>query len=134
MPALGLLVTYWKPLALLAAVAALMVYRTVIIHERDSARAQVVAMTSQLADFKAAELACEAAVARQNQAVDALKASAEQAVAAARTRETSLAAAAATADARENQRADELMKSPVAADCAGAIRWANAEAAALVKW
>ncbi len=133
MPALGLL-TYWKPLALLAAFAALMVYRTVIIHERDSARAQVAAMTSQLADFKAAEAACEAAVVRQNQAVDALKLSAERAVVAAHTRETSLAAAAASADARENQRADELMRSPVAPDCAGAIRWANAQASALSKW
>ena len=51
MPAIPLmLLTYWKPLVLSIAIAALFVYRGVLIHQRDSARAGLAATQSQLAD------------------------------------------------------------------------------------
>ena len=135
MPAIPvLLLTYWKPLALSIAIAALVLYRGVLIHQRDSARASLAAIQPQLADFKSAEAACESAVARQNDAVASLKAAADLAAASAQTREANVTAAATATDVQETQHAAEIVHAPVAAGCAAAIQWSNAEAASLSKW
>lgn len=135
MPAIPvLLLTYWKPIALSLAIVALFVYRGMLIHQRDSARSSLAAVQSQLADFKSAEAACESAVARQNDAVAGLKAAADLAAATAQTRQANVTEAATAADGRETRHAAEIVNAPVAAGCAAAIKWSNAEAASLSKW
>jgi hypothetical protein len=133
MPAL-LIANYWKPIAIAVAIAALLAYRAVLVHQRDAARAATATLTAQVADLKSAELACENAVARQNAAVSALAASAARETAAAQTREANVAAAASSAATAEATRAAAIETAPIAADCAGAIKWANAQAADLGKW
>jgi hypothetical protein len=133
MPALAL-ISYWKPVAIGLALAALLVYRAVLVHQRDSAVAEVASMTAQVADLKSAEAACAAAVARQNQAVAAMKAAADNAAAAAQTRQANVAAAAAASSSEEARRAAAIERAPIAADCAGAIRWGNEQAQELGKW
>jgi hypothetical protein len=133
MPALMLL-NYWKPAALALAIAAMLIYRTVLIHQRDSAIAATAAMTAQVADLKSAQLACEDAVARQNAAVGAIAAAAARESAAAQTREANIAAAASSAVTAEARRAAAIESAPIASDCAGAIKWANAQSVELGKW
>ncbi len=133
MPAL-LIANYWKPIAIAVAIAAIFAYRAVIVHQRDAAIASAAALTAQVADLQSAEAACEAAVARQNAAVNALADSAARESAAAQTREANVAAAAASTATAEARRAAALETAPIASDCAGAIKWANAQAADLGKW
>src|SRR5271163_712734 len=133
MPAL-MLANYWKPAALALALAAILIYRAVLIHQRDAAVAATAAMTAQVADLKSAEAACEDAVARQNAAVSAMAAAAARESAAAQTREANVAASAASAATAESRRAAAIQTAPIASDCAGAIKWANAQAGELGKW
>jgi hypothetical protein len=133
MPAL-LIANYWKPIAIAVAIAALLGYRAVLVYQRDAARAATAAMTAQVADLKSANAACEDAVARQNAAVSALAASAARKTAAAQTREANAYAAASSAASAEARRADAIQTAPIASDCAGAIKWANAQAAELGRW
>jgi hypothetical protein len=128
------LLTYWKPIAIALAFAGLLVYRGVLVHERNSAVARVATMTAQVADLKSAEAACEAAVARQNQAVAAMKSAADEAAAAARTRQANVAAAAVASASAESGRAKAIESAPIAADCAGAIKWGNEQAKELGQW
>ena len=135
MPALGMLVlTYWKPVALAIAITAMLAYRAVLVHQRDTAQANAATMAAQLDGWKAAEAACEDAVARQNRQVAAIKAEADRAAAAAETRQAGVASAAAVSAAEEGRRAVEIARAPVATDCAGAIRWGNAQANQLGRW
>jgi hypothetical protein len=135
MPAIGMLaLTYWKPIAFAIAITAALAYRGVLVHQRDSAQATVATMAAQLDGLKAAEAACEDAVARQNQAVAAIKANAERAAAAAASHQANVASAAAISAAEEDRRAAAMAREPVATDCAGAIRWGNAQARELGKW
>jgi hypothetical protein len=133
MPAL-LIANYWKPIALAVLIAASLAYRAVIVHQRDAARAATAALTAQVADLKSAEAACEDAVAQQNAAVSALAASAARETAAAQTREANVYAAASSAASAEARRAAAIQTAPIASDCAGAIKWANAQAGELGKW
>ncbi len=133
MPALMML-SYWKPVAIALALAGLLVYRAVRVHQRDAAVAEVATMTAQFADLKSAEAACEAAVAQQNAAVAALKAAADNAAAAAQTRQANVAAAAAASASEEERRAAAIEDAPIAPDCAGAIKWGNEQAQELGKW
>ena len=127
MPAL-LIANYWKPIAIVVALAAALAYRGLLIHQRDAARAETASISVQLADWKISEAACESAVARQNQAVNAI------AAAAAKTREANLAASAAATASDEARRANAILSTPIANDCASAIKWANAQAGELSKW
>jgi hypothetical protein len=132
MPAL--LFANWKPIVLAVVLLGAFAYRATLLHQRDAARAESAAMAIEVADLKSAEAACQAAVARQNDAVNGLKLAAETAVAAAASRTANLASAANLEQSREEARAAEVVRAPIAADCAGAIRWANGQAPALGKW
>lgn len=135
MPVLGMvLLTYWKPIALTIVITAALAYRAVLVHQRDSARTTVASMTAQVDGLKSAEAACESAVARQNQAVAEIKAAAEREAAAAQTRQANVAAQAAVSASDESRRAAAIAKAPIAADCAGAIKWGNAQANQPSKW
>src|SRR5713101_8025769 len=133
MPAL-MLANYWKPIAIAVAIAAALAYRGLLIHQRDAARVETASMTAQVADLKSAEAACEDAVARQNTAVNVIAAAAARESAAAETRQANVAAAAAAAASEEARRAAAIQSAPIASDCAGAIKWANAQAGELGKW
>jgi len=133
MPAL-LIANYWKPIAIAVALAAALAYRGLLIHQRDAARAETASISVQLADWKISEAACESAVARQNLAVNAIAASAARESAAAKTREANVAASAAATASDEARRANAILTTPIANDCASAIKWANAQAGELGKW
>jgi len=132
-PAL-LIANYWKPIAIAVALAAVFAYRAVLIHQRDSAIAASATLTAQVADLKSANAAYEDAVARQNAAVGAMAASAARESALAQTREASVAASASAAADAEARRAAAIQTAPIASDCAGAIKWANAQGGELGKW
>ena len=129
-----ILAEYWKPLALIALVAAALIYRTVIVKERDAARAQVAAITAQAQQLKAADDECVAAVGRQNAAVEKLQSDEEMALKAAETREANVVADAETRAAQAKTTADALAHAKLGAGCAAAIKWANQQAPALGKW
>ena len=133
MPAL-LIANYWKPIAIAVAIAAVLCYRAALIHQRDAARAETASIALQLADWKISEAACEDAVARQNLAVNAIAASAARESAAAKTREDNIAASAAAIASDQARRATAILSAPIASDCEGAIKWANAQAPELSRW
>jgi len=134
MPAIGLILANWKPIAIALALLGVVAYRGVLVHQRNSARAQAAALVTQIADLKGAEAACEAAVSQQNQRVLAMRSAAERLAAATATREANVSSAAALSVARESERATQTLHAPIAADCAGAIKWGNAQAGELGKW
>ncbi|HVA81519.1 MAG TPA: hypothetical protein VNF29_11395, partial [Candidatus Binataceae bacterium] len=77
MPALlGLLGASWRPLAILAVLGTVALGATVLIHERNAARAHAAALETDLAAARASVAACQGAVAQQNAAVAALRAAA----------------------------------------------------------
>lgn len=129
-----MLANYWKPIAIAVALAAMFAYRALLIHQRDAARSETASLSMQVADLKSAEAACEGAVARQNAAVNALASASARESSAAQTREANVAAAAAATASDEARRAAAIRIAPIATDCAGAIKWANAEAPELSKW
>lgn len=133
MPAL-MLANYWKPIAIAVAIAAALAYRGLLIHQRDAAKAETATLAAQVADLKSAEAACVDAVARQNLAVNAIAAAAAREAGAAQAREANVAAVAASAASDEARRAAAIQSAPIASDCAGAIKWANAQAGELGKW
>jgi hypothetical protein len=135
MPAIPiLLLSYWKQIVLAIAIVGAIGYRAVLIHQRNAARAQAESIAVQLADWKAAEAICEASVARQNAAVNAMKSAAETAAAAARTREAKVAVSSAAIAQKEEERAGAIESAPVEGGCEGAIRWGNAQVQELGKW
>ncbi len=134
MPAIGLILANWKPIAIALALLGVVAYRGVLVHQRNTARAQAAALASQIADLKGAEAACEAAVSQQNQQVMAMRSAGERLAAATATREANVSATAALSAARENDRATQALRAPIAADCASAIKWGNAQAPELGKW
>ena len=92
------LIQNWKPIALAILTVAILVYRAVLVHQRDSARAQVAALTDAAAVLRAANASMAAAVTQQNQAVAALQAKMKLAQGAAAARETDTATHAAHAN------------------------------------
>src|ERR1700674_4567217 len=88
---------YWKPIAIAALLAATAAYRGVLIHQRDTARGQVVLLSAQAAQLEASNQAMSSAIAAQNAAVARLKANAERAAALAHQREQDAAKAGAGA-------------------------------------
>jgi hypothetical protein len=124
----------WKPLLLILLAAGVFIYRAVLIHERDAARAQVTTLTAQAAQLKAADDACVAAVAQQNAAVEKLRSDEELAIRAANAREANVSAAAEAAASKAKSAADALSQAKIGKGCAAAIQWANQQAAGLSKW
>ncbi|HEY6420244.1 MAG TPA: hypothetical protein VIX59_14695 [Candidatus Binataceae bacterium] len=134
MAALPLLAYYWKPIAILLAIASFFIYVRVIKFQRDEARAKVATVSAEVIDLKSAEAECQAAVTTQNSAVAKLRAAADRAASVAATREANVAVAAAAEAARADDRARALEQAPVGPGCDEAIRWGNAQAPELGKW
>lgn len=135
MPALlALFAANWRPLALLAVLGAVALGAIVLIHQRDSARKQAAALQSGLTVAQAENAACQRAVAQQNAAVEAIRASAQSVADAAGTREASLAAAASVGMEKAGAQAAQMTQAPVPPGCDAAIKWGNAQARELGQW
>jgi hypothetical protein len=137
MPLIGVLLSqYWKPLALAVLIASAFAYRAILIHERDSARAQVAELTSEAAALRSSNQALGAMIDRQNAAVAELKARADAAENAMTASEDAAAGAGTAAEATAEQQGQALVAAPIDANsgCEGAIRWGNARAGELSSW
>jgi hypothetical protein len=130
----ALLTQFGKPLAFLALIAAALVYRAILVHQRDAALAQVAAITAQAQQYKAADDECVGAVGRQNDAVAKLQNDEVMVVQAAQTREENLVANAEARAAQARNAADALAHAKVGQGCDAAIKWANQQAPELGKW
>ena len=129
-----LLAGLWKPLAVAGLIAAALVYRSVLIHERDAAQAQVAAITAQAQQYKAADDACVAAVAQQNAEVKKLRDDEAMIAEAAQTRVANVVANAQTQAAQARSTADALVHAKLGEGCDAAIKWANQQGQELGKW
>ena len=125
---------YWKIGALAALLAAALIYREVLIDQRDAARAQVTTLTEQCGALQESVAAMRLAVARQNAAVAALAAKARADDAAARARETEADQRGAALMRTNLKLARRLRNASIPGDCAGAIRWGNARGPELGTW
>ncbi len=135
MPALlALFAANWRPLALLALLGAAALGAVVLIHQRDSARKQAIALQSGLAAVQAENAACQSVVAQQNAAVEAIRASAQSVADAAGTREARLAAAASVGMEKAGAQAAQMTQAVVSPGCDAAIKWGNARARELGQW
>ena len=133
MPALALKYL-WKPIALIAIVAAMIAYRGILIHQRNIARAQVTALEGEVPGLRSSNAALQAAIAQQNAAVDALNQRLRESQAQAQQREQAFAEHASEIMQREYARANAMKNSEVPPGCDGAIKWGNAQGAELGKW
>ena len=133
MPALALL-SYWKPIALVTLIAAALIYHGVLVHQRDAARAQNVALTQQTGALAADNGAMRATVAQQNAAIAALQGQMAAADAAAKSRAAAFAARGAQALQGDLAHATQLDQAAVPAGCDAAIRWGNAQGPELGRW
>ena len=123
----------WQPVALALLIAAALGYRALLLHQRDTARAEAAHRSAALADAEASNAALQSAIATQNSAVAQLRAELEQGVqAAARERAATAVGTAAMRTAASGARA--LERARIDAGCAAAIRWGNAQAAELGRW
>lgn len=130
----GALIQNIKLIALVAIVAGALIYRAVLVHQRDSARAQVTALGAAAAALRAENASMAAAVGRQNAAIGALQDQMKAAVQAAAQREASATATAARTLGAAAARAEAERKAPVPAGCQGAIDWGNAQGPELGRW
>lgn len=130
----GALIQNWKVIALAAIVATVLIYRAVLVHQRDSARAQVTALSDAAAALRADNASMAAAVARQNQAIDALQGKMKLVQRDATEREARYATSAAQAMSQEVARANAVRNAPIPAGCQGAIEWGNAQGPELGRW
>jgi hypothetical protein len=132
-PALALL-TYWKPIALAALIAAALIYRTVLIHQRDEARTEAATLTERNAALTADNGAMRAAVARQNAAIASLQSQMTQARAAAASRAADYTTRGAQAMQTGLAQGNQLKAAAVPTGCDAAIRWGNAQGPELGRW
>jgi hypothetical protein len=132
----SMLLRYWKPLAMVAVLAGVLGYRAVLIHERDSARSQVVELTAETAALRVSNQALGASIQIQNAAIGKLKADADMAGQMMNSRMAAASIAGIAAATRGADRARELIAAPIdtGSGCAGAIQWGNARAAELSSW
>ena len=128
------LIQNWKLIALAILIVSIVVYRAVLVHQRDTARAQVAALTDAAAVLRAANAAMTAAVTQQNAAVATLQAKMKLAQNAAALQETASANRASQVLAQELAHAKTLSNAPIAAGCQAAIDWGNAQAPELGRW
>ena len=132
----SILLRYWKPLALMALLAGALAYRAVLIHERDSARSEVVQLNQEATALRASNQALDASIQLQNAAVGKLKADADAATQLMDSRMAAASMAGIAAATRGADQARALIAAPIesASGCAGAIQWGNARAAELSSW
>ena len=133
MPALAL-ISYWKPLALAALIATALVYRAVLIHQRDTARANAASLLQKNAALMADNTAMRAAVSNQNAAIENLRTAMSNAQAAAQARAAGAQARGARALQSSLARANQLKTAALPAGCDAAIRWGNAQGPELGRW
>ena len=124
----------WKLIALALVVATAVLYRAVLVHQRDSARAQVTQLSAAAAVLRADNAEMKSSVVRQNAALDALQQKMKAAQVEAAQREAQYAASATEAMNKELARASAIRKAPVPAGCQGAIEWGNAQGPELGQW
>ena len=130
----GALLQNWKVVAFAVLVATMLLYRAVLVHQRDSARAQVTALIDAGATLRAANASMAAAVARQNAQLAALQDRMKLALQAAAQRHAQATDAAARALGHDLANADAIRNAPVPAGCQGAIVWGNAQGPELGRW
>jgi|SRR5579863_1304281 len=133
MPALAL-ANLWKPLAVVIVIAALIGYRALLIHQRDSARGQVETLRTQMMGLEASNAALKSAVAEQNAAVDALREKLAASQTAAQQREAEYVRRARNQMDAASAQARAVTGAPVPADCEGAIKWGNGQGPQLGRW
>jgi len=123
-------------MALAIVVASGLIYRAVLIHQRDTARQRVVELTGEAAALRASNQALGQMIDKQNAAVAELKARADAAVNAMDLREAAAQRDGAAAQMSAEQQARALMTAsiPASPGCAGAIQWGNQRAAELAAW
>jgi len=129
-----MLLQHWKAIALVAVVAAALIYREVLVHQRDSAQTQVTALTDAASALRAESASVSAAVTRQNEAIDALQSKMKLAEQDAAQREAQYASSGAQTMSREVSRANAVRVAPVPVGCQGAINWGNAQGPELGRW
>jgi hypothetical protein len=124
----------WKPVAIALLIAAVLGYRALLLHQRDTARAEAAHLSASLADAEASNAALQSAIATQNSAVAQLRTQLEQGAqaAAARARAATANGAALMRTAAVGARALEGAR--IDTGCAAAISWGNAQAAELSRW
>jgi hypothetical protein len=128
------LIQNWKLIGLVALVATVLIYRTVLVHERDSARAQAATLRDASAVLRADNALMASAVARQNEAIGALQNKMKLAQQAAVQREAQYAAGAEQAMSEDLAHANAVRRGPVPGGCQGAINWGNAQGPELGRW
>jgi len=131
---IGLIARLSRPLMILALVAGVLGYRSLLIHQRDAARARVKVLEAERAELQAANASMQQAVARQNAAIDALRAAATAVEEKTRQRENAAANQGAEVLQTEIARAATVGRSAVPDGCAGAIGWGNAQGPELGRW
>jgi len=137
MPLIGsLLLSYWKPLALLALMLLACGYREVLVHQRDDARQQAAQLAAEAEALRTSNQALTAAIDQQNAAVAQIKARADAAVNTMAANAAAAFRAGAATQVEAQHQAQILMAAPIDASsgCEGAIRWGNAQAAELSSW
>jgi hypothetical protein len=133
MPAFEL-ARWWKPLGLVMLLAAATIYRSVLIHQRNSARAQAAVLRGQVADLTASNAAFQRTIAEQNTAVENLRRQMAEAARTARANQQRQSERASVLMARHYQSAAAIEKAIVPSGCEGAIKWGNAQAPELGRW
>jgi hypothetical protein len=124
----------WKPMLIAGIIGTALVYREVVVHQRNSARAELVKSASQIADLIASNQQFQAAVGECNSKVDSLQADSERAQQALAAQATVAADRAATLVATANTAAAVLGKDQIDSSCKGAIQWANQQGPELGRW
>ncbi|HVB81418.1 MAG TPA: hypothetical protein VNE82_15910 [Candidatus Binataceae bacterium] len=124
----------WKPVAIGLLIAAALGYRALLVHQRNTARAEVTRLSASLADAEASNAALQGAIATQNSAVAQLRTQLEQDAQAAAARERAATAKGAAAMRAAASGAQALERARIDTGCAAAIRWGNAQAAELSRW
>jgi threonine dehydrogenase-like Zn-dependent dehydrogenase len=137
MPLIGtLLLSYWKPLGLLALMLLAFGYREVLVHQRDAARLQAAQLTAEANALRTSNQALTSAIDQQNAAVAQIKARADAAINTMAANAAAALRAGTATQAEAQQQAQTLMAASIDASsgCEGAIRWGNAQAAELSSW
>jgi hypothetical protein len=131
---IGAIIQNAKWILLFLIVAGALAYRAVLVHQRDSARTQVTALTGAAALLRADNASMAASVARQNAAIGTLQAQMSAARASAAARQTHYSNIAAAAMAQEVTHSKAVMGAALPGGCNGAIAWGNAQGPELGRW
>jgi hypothetical protein len=131
---IGAIIQNAKWILLFLIVAGALAYRAVLVHQRDSARVQVTALTGAAALLQADNASMAASVTRQNAAIGTLQAQMSVARANAAARQAHYSNSAAQAMAQEVTHSKVVMSAALPGGCSGAIAWGNAQGPELGRW